>query len=400
MLVLTMNAGSSSVKYSLFSMPEEERLAKGIVDRVGTGRAILRHESGGRKAERPVPEGTYEAAVGAILEALSEPEGPLRRLSEVRAVGHRVVHGGDEFSEPVVVDEKVEEAIERWADLAPLHNPPNLAALRACRRLLPEALHVAVFDTAFHVTIPERAWRYAIPRELADRLKIRRYGFHGTSHRFVTETVLRLMAQQGSDPSRLRLVVAHLGAGCSMSAVLGGRCLDTSMGFTPLEGLVMGTRSGDLDPAVVTFLQERLSLSPREVYELLNRKSGLLGLSGLSADARDIERAAEGGHPGARLALEVFAYRARKYIGAYAAALGGLDAVAFTAGIGERSPLLRAMILDGLEFLGIELDHERNERAVGVLAEISTSRSKAKVFVIPTDEELLIAREAARLAGI
>ncbi|MGQ9699397.1 MAG: acetate kinase, partial [Armatimonadota bacterium] len=328
--------------------------------------------------------------------------GVIDSLSEITAVGHRVVHGGERFSAPAVIDNEVEAAIRECAELAPLHNPPNLTGIQACRQLfqergLPVPPQVAVFDTAFHQTLPAYAYRYAIPERLYKEWRIRRYGFHGTSHQYVDMRAREWLSRAGRDTRDAKVVTCHLGNGCSISAVRGGRCVDTSMGMTPLEGLVMGTRSGDIDPAIVTVLMDRYGMSADEVDNLLNKRSGLLGLSGLSSDMRDVESAMANGDAKAALAFEVFCYRAKKYVGAYAAALGGLDALVFTAGIGENSPAVRERICQGLEFLGVEIDPELNSSAQRGERSIGRAGARAAVLVIPTDEEWMIAKQASEV---
>jgi len=402
--VLVINCGSSSLKYELFETVSEQSLAHGIAERVvvGGGReASLRHYVAGRqpvvmKGEMP----DHEVAVGYVLSALTDPEhGVISDLGEIAAVGHRVVHGGERFAESVLIDDEVIAAIEQFSELAPLHNPPNLQGIRACRRRLPDLPMVAVFDTAFHQTMPQHAYMYGLPYEFYEKYGIRRYGFHGTSHRYVSEIAAQVLAQRGIPAQQQRIITCHLGNGCSMAAVAGGKCLDTTMGFTPLEGLVMGTRCGDLDPAIVPFLAEVLDADPHEVDSILNKKSGLLGISGLTNDMRDLLQAAHEGNSRARLAIDVFCYRVRKYIGTYTAVLGGVDAVVFTAGIGENNPEIREQCLEGLACLGLHLDSERNEDPSirGQVADVSTADSPARILVIPTNEELLIARDTAAI---
>ncbi len=406
MVVLVFNCGSSSLKYELFETDPEQSLAAGIADRVvvRAGRdASLYHEPADGEPlvlECPMPD--HEVAVGYVLEALTDSEhGVIRDLTEIAAVGHRVVHGGERFAESVLIDDDVIAAIEQFARLAPLHNPPNLQGIRASRSRLPSLPMVAVFDTAFHQTMPQYAYIYGLPYELYEQHGIRRYGFHGTSHRYVSQVAAEMLAQRGIRPQDQHIVTCHLGNGCSMAAVLGGKCIDTTMGFTPLEGLVMGTRCGDLDPAVVPYLCEKLGISVREVDALMNERSGLLGLSGVSSDMRDLRQAAQSGDERAKLAIEVFCYRVRKYIGAYAAALGGVDAVVFTAGIGENDAYVRRRCVEGLETLGLCLDGSRNEDKAlrGQAADVSAADSPGRILVIPTDEELLIARDTAAIVG-
>jgi len=404
MLILVVNAGSSSVKYQLYDMEHETTLAKGLAERVlldGGRQAELRHQPTGREAvtiRQAMPD--HGTAMGLVLQALVAADGGVvPSLAEIRGAGHRVVHGGEQFSDSVLIDDQVEAAIESCAALAPLHNPPNLAGIRACRALMPGVPQIAVFDTAFHQTLPPHAYLYGLPYELYEQRAWRRYGFHGTSHRYVAARAAEFLAARGIAPAEQRLVICHLGNGCSMAAVRGGRSADTTMGLTPLEGLLMGTRCGDLDPAVVALLcRER---DEQEVDDLLNRQSGLLGVSGVSHDMRDVSAAAEAGNARAQAALDLFCYRVRKYIGAYAAALGGLDAVVFTAGIGQHQANVRERCLAGLEFLGLRVDPERNRQTVGPAepTDISAANAPARALVIPTDEELMIARDVVRLVS-
>ncbi|MGB9717792.1 MAG: acetate/propionate family kinase [Thermoproteota archaeon] len=391
--ILVVNCGSSSIKYKLFDADSLKGISSGLLERIGSRPAVLRHEVGGASAKREVDVSNHRQGLELILRVLLEAEPKaIRSLEEIVAVGHRVVHGGDAFFESTLVDEKVLEALRKWSHLAPLHNPPNIAGIEAARSLLPRVPQVAVFDTAFHQTMPETAYLYAIPFELYEKLGIRRYGFHGTSHKYVAQKAAEIL---GVPIEKLRIITCHLGNGCSITAVKNGRSIDTSMGFTPLEGLVMGTRSGDIDPSIVFYLIGE-GFSPREVEDMLNKKSGLLGVSGVSNDIRDVEREAEAGSKRARLALEIFAYRAKKYIGAYAAVLGGLDVLVFTGGIGENDPLMRRMICGNMGFLGLEIDEEANRVTVGKTGVISGKQSRIKILVIPTDEELAIAEETRK----
>ena len=391
--ILVVNCGSSSIKYKLFDADSLKGVSSGLLERIGSRPAFLRHETGGASAKREVDVSNHRQGLELILRVLLEAEPKaIGSLEEIVAVGHRVVHGGDSFFESILVDEKVLEALRKWSHLAPLHNPPNIAGIEAARSLLPRVPQVAVFDTAFHQTMPETAYLYAIPFELYEKLGIRRYGFHGTSHKYVAQKAAEII---GEPIEKLRIITCHLGNGCSITAVKNGRSIDTSMGFTPLEGLVMGTRSGDIDPSIVFYLIGE-GFSPREVEDMLNKKSGLLGVSGVSNDIRDVEREAEAGSKRARLALEIFAYRAKKYIGAYAAALGGFDVLVFTGGIGENDPLMRRMICENMGFLGLEIDEEANRSTVGKTGVISGEQSRVRVLVIPTDEELAIAEETRK----
>jgi len=396
--VLVLNCGSSSIKYRLYAMPQGEVLAKGLIERIGDEVGGYKSVSGDseRREELPIPD--HHAGLNVLVNCLTGGNGPVvKDLSEIKAVGHRVVHGGEAFTGSVIVTEEVEKTIEEYYDLAPLHNPPNLTGIRAAKELLPGAGQVACFDTAFHTTIPEPAYLYALPYEVYEKYRVRRYGFHGTSHRYVARRCAELLGRHKYD---LDAITCHLGNGCSMAAIRDGRSVDTSMGMTPLEGLVMGTRSGDVDPGIIYYLAEQEEFEDYEaISRLLNKKSGLLGVSGVSNDMRAVLAAAGGGNARARLAVDIFAYRARKYIGAYAAVLPKLDAVIFTGGIGENAAAVRARALDGLAAnLGIELDAEKNAAAVGgIEADISAEGSSVRIMVIPTDEEKAIAADTYRL---
>ncbi|KMT21473.1 acetate/propionate family kinase [Clostridium cylindrosporum] len=395
MNVLVINCGSSSLKYQLISMEKEVVMAKGLVERIGIEGSILTHKPEGRdkiKIEESMKDHTD--AIRLVLEALvNETYGVIKDMSEIGAVGHRVVHGGEKYSESVLIDDEVMRALEDCTSLAPLHNPPNLIGINACKDLMGNTPMVAVFDTAFHQTMPDYAFTYALPYELYESHGVRRYGFHGTSHRFVTAAAANML---GKNAKELKLITCHLGNGASLAAIDGGKSVDTSMGFTPLEGLVMGTRCGDIDPAIVTYIQRVLGVSNEEVDNIVNKKSGVLGISGISSDFRDIEEAAEKGDKRAQLALDVFHYRVRKYIGSYAAAMGGVDAIVFTAGLGENSPESRCEICKGLEFLGVKFDESKNNFR-GKAEFISADDSKVKVIVIPTNEELMIARDTKEI---
>jgi acetate kinase len=398
MKVLVINCGSSSLKYQLRDTDERRVLAKGIAERVGLGggrQAVLRHTGpSGTEARRDVHMQSHDVAMEYVAQALvAREDSAIASLQEIEAVGHRVVHGGEKFVESVIIDDDVIKEIEDCIELAPLHNPANLIGIRACMRMMPRVPHVAIFDTSFHSTLPGWAYLYALPMELYERFKVRRYGFHGTSHMYVSERAAALMRKPIEE---LKIVTLHLGNGASAAAVAGGKSVDTSMGFTPAEGLVMGTRCGDMDPAIVPFLIREKGLSPQEADDVLNRKSGLLGLSGKTHDMRDILSAAEAGDEASKLALDVYCYRIRKYIGAYASGMGGLDAVVFTAGVGENHPVVRHKATQGLGFLGVSLDERKNSSGDGE-RDISADGSKVKVFVIPTDEELVFARETERL---
>jgi len=393
MKILVFNAGSSSIKFTLFESDDEKQLAKGIVERINTPKASMRYSNcRGQQLSKDVSANSYEAAISEICLALIDKDiGVIGNLMEINGIGHRVVHGGAEISGAVRIDDAVKRVILDCFSLAPLHNPPNYEGIEACEHLLPQIPMVAVFDTAFHQTMPPAAYTYAIPQDIARKNKIRRYGFHGTSHHYVAITAASIL---GREINELKIITAHLGNGCSITAVHRGQVVDTSMGLTPLEGLVMGTRCGDIDPAVVIFLR-RLGFSLDEVDKMLNKSSGLLGLAEIgSNDMRDIIKAIESGSEQASLALDVFVHRLVKYIGAYAAVMNGLDALVFTAGIGENVPLVRSRVCSKLSHLGIKFDEDRNKSKELV---ISAEDEKPVVMVIPTNEELMIARETMRI---
>ena len=397
MKILVINSGSSSIKFELFDMPSEKREARGLLQRIGEPESALTCTIGDTKHHIARPIADHEQGLRLIVDVLTDPDrGGIEDASRIGAVGHRVVHGGESFAETVVIDDAVERAIEENAALAPLHNPPNLMGIRVARRLFPGVPQVAVFDTAFHQTMPRHAYLYPIPYDLYETLKVRRYGFHGTSHRYVTARAATLL---GRSVETTRVITCHLGNGCSMAAVQGGRSVDTSMGLTPLDGVVMGTRSGDIDPALVAFLHRARGLSIEAIDKLLNKQSGLLGVSGLSNDVRTLLEAEADGNERARLALDIYCYRVRKYIGAYTAVLGTVHAVVFTAGVGENAPIIRHRILEGLENLGYRLDQAANRAAVGVEADVAAPDSPSRILVVPTNEELMIARDTYRLAS-
>ena len=393
MNVLIINAGSSSLKYQLMDPETGAVSPKGLCERIYIdGR--LTHNANGKKIVKDIPMPTHSEAIAAVLAILVDPvDGVIKSTDEIDAVGHRVLHGGMEFFDSCIINDEVIAAIEKCIPLGPLHNPANLMGIRACQAVMPKAPQVAVFDTAFHMTMPPKAYRYAIPTEYYENDSIRRYGFHGTSHKYVTKRAIELMGRKD-----IKLVNCHLGNGSSLSAVKDGKCQDTSMGLTPLAGVPMGTRSGDIDPAVVQFVMNKYGMSADECLNMLNKKSGVLALSGVSSDFRDIENGAEEGNENCALALDKFAYEVRKYIGSYAAALGGLDCLVFTAGVGENSASMRARICEGLEFLGVKLDPEKNNTR-GKEAIISADDSKVTVWVIPTNEELMIAQDTAALVN-
>ena len=394
-IILTINAGSSSVKYQCFEMTDEVCLAKGQIDRLGSPSPNLFYERRDSVTHQTsVPPMEYEAVFPSIFETLLDTEkGILQNLNDIVAVGHRVVHGGSRFAESALITPEVETAINQCVPLAPLHNPYNLGGIRACRQVLPNAAHVAVFDTAFHQTIPDYAYMYALPHSLYEQYGIRRYGFHGTSHRYVSMRAAEIL---GRPLTSLKLITCHLGNGCSITAVDRGKSVDTSMGLTPLEGLMMGTRCGDIDPAIIFHLMEEGQMSADTINQMLNRESGLLGVSGAASDVRDLFQAVSEGNPQAALALKMFSYRVRQYIGKYAAVLGGLDALIFTAGIGENAPSIRATTCENLGFLGIHLDEEKNQSNEAEKA-IHRKDTAVKLLVVPTNEELMIARDTLRL---
>ncbi len=391
MKVLVLNCGSSSIKYQLNDAAAHQVLARGIISRIGEKTGKVDFEAGETRSSREVSVPDHGRGVELILESLLDPQtGVLTRASEVSAVGHRVVHGGSFFSAPARLTPDAIAKIEACVPLAPLHNPVALVGIRESLRILPDTPQVAVFDTAFHATIPPQAHTYALPEAYSRDHGVRRYGFHGISFRYVTG---RAQALLGGTLANTHMVVAHLGNGASVTAVDHGRSVDTSMGMTPLEGLVMGTRSGDLDPGIVIFMMQQLGLSVADVDRVLNRESGVLGVSGLSNDLRDVLKSAQAGDERCRLALDVYCYRLKKYIGAYAAAMGGLDALVFTGGVGENGASIRAQVCEGLTFLGIEVDGESNSRVIGVEGDISRAGTRVRVLVVPTDEEQLIAEE-------
>ena len=399
MKVLVVNAGSSSLKYQLIDVDSGEVIAKGLCERIGI--------NGSKLTYKPTGKGTHEFekdmkdhtdAIQMVLDALVDKEiGVVGSMAEIDAVGHRIVHGGEKFSKSALIDDDMLKEVESLTDLAPLHNPANLMGIRACRAIMPDTPMVAVFDTSFHQSMPPEAFLYGLPYEAYTDLMVRRYGFHGTSHFYVSQ---RAIAKLDMPAEQTRVITCHLGNGSSIAAVKGGKCIDTSMGLTPLEGVPMGTRCGDMDPAIVTFLMEKLDLDTAGINTYMNKKSGMLGISGVSSDFRDLGDAAQKGNERAELALKTFAYKVKKYIGAYAAALGGVDAIVFTAGVGENDKGVRARILEGLEYLGVDVDFEYNMHAPrGEEVEISKPGSKVKVFVIPTDEEMVIAKDTAKLTA-
>ncbi len=395
MKVLVINAGSSSLKYQLIDMTNESVLAKGLCDRIGIENSFIKQSRGEEEAvvvSKVLKN--HKDAIEAVISALTDDKiGVIKSMSEISAVGHRIVHGGEKFNSSAVIDEKVMEAVKECIDIAPLHNPPNIVGIEACQQIMPNVPMVGVFDTTFHSSMPEQAYLYAIPYELYQKYGIRKYGFHGTSHKYVSERTAELL---GKPLSELKIITCHLGNGSSICAVNKGKSIDTSMGFTPLQGLAMGTRSGTIDPEVVTFLMEKEDLTVKGISTLLNKKSGVLGVSGVSSDFRDLHAAAEEGNKRAQLALDIFAYGVKKFIGEYIAVMNGVDAIVFTAGIGENNSVIRTMVLDNMDFFGIKIDAEKN-KIRGQEIDISTPDATVRTLVIPTNEELAIARETIRL---
>jgi acetate kinase len=395
MKVLVINAGSSSLKYQLIDMSNESPLAVGLCERIGIDNSIITQKRfDGKKLEKQVDLPTHKIALEEVVKALTDSEfGVIKDMAEINAVGHRVVHGGERFTSSALIDEGVEQAIKDCFDLAPLHNPPNMMGIEACAEIMPGTPMVAVFDTAFHQTIPQYAYIYALPYDLYEKYGVRKYGFHGTSHMYVSYRAADMLGKPIEDT---KIITCHLGNGSSITAVKGGKSVETTMGFTPLEGVAMGTRCGSIDPAVIPFVMEKEGLSSREVDTLMNKKSGVLGVSGISNDFRDLDEAATHGNERAELALEVFTYKIRKVIGEYSAVLNGPDAIVFTAGIGENSASIRKRILTGLDNLGIKIDEEKN-KIRGQEVDISTPDSKVRVLIIPTNEELSIARDTKEI---
>lgn len=395
MNILVINCGSSSLKYQLIDSSNENVLAKGLCDRIGIADSFIKQTVTGKDATViNVDLKDHNIAIAEVVKALTSKEhGVIESLADISAVGHRIVHGGEKFCESVIIDDEAMKAIEDCVPLAPLHNPANIIGIKACQAAMPGVPQVAVFDTAFHQTMPSEAYMYALPYEYYTKHGIRKYGFHGTSHKYVAERCAALMEKPIED---LKIITCHIGNGGSIAAVKGGKCMDTSMGFTPLDGLEMGTRSGILDPAVVLFLMDNENLSSKDMNTVLNKKSGLAGVSGVSSDMRDVTAAAKEGNERAKLALDIFAYRVKSYIGQYAAVMNGVDAIVFTAGIGENDIATRFACASGLEYLGVSVDADKNNVRGGEV-EISADGSKVKVFVISTNEELAIARETARL---
>ena len=395
MKILVINCGSSSLKYQLIDMEGETVMAKGLCERIGIPGSRLKHEVPGKEdyvVETDLPD--HSVAVKLVFDALTGDYGVVKSVDEIGAIGHRVLHGSNRFTESIIVNDEVKKVIRECFDLGPLHNPANLMGIEACEKVVPGKKNVAVFDTTFGMTLPEKAYYYAIPKEYYDKYAIRRYGFHGTSHAYVSQETIRF---GGLDPEKAKVIVCHLGNGASISASIGGKAVDTSMGLTPLEGLIMGTRSGDIDGGVIQFIANHENKTVDEVLNILNKKSGVLGMTGISSDFRDIEIAAEKGDHMAEVALDAFRYRVAKYIGAYIAAMNGVDAISFTAGVGENDKVTRQIVVDEyLSYMGAKVDPERNN-VRGKQRLISTDDSTVKVFLIPTNEELTIARDTKRL---
>ena len=397
MKILVINCGSSSIKYQLFDMSGPSVIAKGLVEKIGLSGSRIKHDRNGSKTvfESDIPD--HQDGLEKVLQILTSKEnGSIASLDEIDAIGHRVVHGGEKFNSSVLITDEVIAKVNECIDLAPLHNPPNLVGIYTMQKLLPKVPQVGVFDTAFHQTMPEYAYMYALPYELYTKYAIRRYGFHGTSHRYVSKRAAEIL---GKNPEDLNIVTCHMGNGGSIAAVSKGRCVDTSMGLTPTEGLVMGTRCGDVDPGILSFYMRRENASADALTKLINKESGLQGISGVSSDMREVTAAAENGNHRAQLALDMFAYRVRKYIGSYAAAMGGMDVIVFTGGIGENAPLIRSNSVKGLEFMGVKLDESKNAGTRGEEVIISLPESKVIVMVVPTDEELVIAQDAAAIVS-
>ena len=394
MKILVVNAGSSSLKYQLIDMTDESVVLKGVCERITFDGGVLTQKTfDGKETIIKQDMPTHKEAMQLVLTAMLDKEkGALKDISEISAVGHRVLHSAEDFKASVVIDDEVIKICEKNIDLGPLHMPGNIACIKSCREVMPGVPMVAVFDTTFHSTMPAKAYMYAIPYEVYDQYKVRKYGFHGTSHKFVSQETAKLLG----DPNA-KMVICHLGNGSSISAVKDGKCQDTSMGFTPLEGLVMGTRSGDIDPAAVDFIRAKLNMTSEEMVNYLNKKCGVLGVSQISSDLRDLEAATDKGDEKALLALEMLAYRVRKYVGSYIAVLGGVDAVVFTGGIGEHSPRIRGLVMENMEFCGAKFDAKKNEEYSSGIGYLNAEDSKVKIIVLPTNEELSIARETKEL---
>ena len=396
MNVLVVNCGSSSLKFQLINYDNRDVLAKGLCERIGIDGRLVYEPKNGEKEVTEAAMPTHVEAIQMVLDALvNEKSGVIKSLEEVDAIGHRVLHGGMKITNSVIIDDEVIKVIEECADLGPLHNPANLMGINACMKLMPGVPNVAVFDTAFHQTMPPKAYMYGIPKEYYEKYAIRKYGFHGTSHKFVSKRTAEFL---GKDYNDLKIIVCHMGNGASLSAVKNGKCVDTSMGLTPLEGVPMGTRCGDIDPAIIEFLMKKENMDIEQMNAYLNKKSGVMGISGVSSDFRDISAAWRAGDERAKLALDVFCYHVKKYIGSYAAVMNGVDAVVFTAGVGENTPHIRSMIMENMQYLGFEIDEEKNKNGKGAF-EFTTENSRVKGLVIPTNEELVIARDTLSLCS-
>ena len=394
MKILIINAGSSSLKYQFMESEGGQVFAKGLCERIGIDGRLTHKVPGREDVVREIPMPTHSEAIQSVLDIMVDPvNGVIASTDEIAAVGHRVLHGGMAFTESCVIDDACIAAIEKCIPLGPLHNPANLMGIRACQAIMPNTPQVAVFDTAFHMTMPPKAYIYAIPYEYYEKDDVRRYGFHGTSHRYVSARAIDMLG----NPEHSRVICCHLGNGSSLSACVDGKCMDTSMGLGPLAGFPMGTRSGDVDATILEYLMGRYGYDIKEMLNILNKKSGVLGISGVSSDFRDLEAAAEQGNARAQLALDKFMYEVKKDIGAYAAAMGGVDAIVFTAGVGENGPELREEVVSGLEYMGVKIDHEKNQTR-GKEADVAADDSKVRIFVIPTNEELMIAQDTAALA--
>lgn len=395
MKILVVNAGSSSLKYQLISMSEEIVLAKGLCDRIGLPGSLIKHKTfDDRAVTKEIEMKDHKDAIASLIKVLTHEQwGVIKSLEEITAVGHRVVHGGEKFIKSVIINDEVMKTLEECIELAPLHNPPNITGIKACQHTMPKVPQIAVFDTAFHQTMPKKAYIYALPYEYYDKYKVRKFGFHGTSHKYVAERAAHIL---GKPLNTLKIVTCHLGNGSSIAAVDCGKTIDTSMGFTPLDGLAMGTRCGAIDPAVVTFIMHKEGLTTEQMDEIMNKKSGVLAISGVSSDFRDLDTAVKQGNDRAALALEIFAYQVKKFIGSYACAMGGLDAIVFTAGIGENNNVMRSMICDGLEFLGVSINEDKNKTR-GIEIDISNEDARVRTLVILTNEELAIAKETKKL---
>jgi len=395
--VLVLNSGSSSIKFELFEMPSEKRQARGLLEKIGEEQSKLTYTIGDSKYTIDQKVADHGQGLRLIIDALTDQsKGGLKDISEIGAVGHRVVHGGEAFSETVIIDDKVQKAVEEHIQLAPLHNPPNLLGIKVARELLPNVPQVAVFDTAYHQTMPAYAFTYPIPYELYEQLRVRRYGFHGTSHRYVAARAAKILGRKLEETN---LITAHLGNGASMTAIQNGKSIDTTMGLTPLEGLIMGTRCGDIDPAIIAFLARVKDMPVAQIDNLLNKKSGMLGVSGLSNDMRSVEQAANEGNTRAALALEMYCYRIKKYVGAYTAAIGNVHALVFTAGVGENSDVVRERVCSNLQNIGYKIDVEKNRGVRGKELDIATADSPIRILIIPTNEELMIAQDTYALTA-